>query len=143
MVDLQPMTRREWLTTPSGRETPTPVTLTLDPTAADGRETLHITSAPVVGLRLAIRNSAPLAGTTLNGLRIKMTNDDWTSLRYGSAAPAAMELRFNRNPGATLEIRYMAATPGMPVGAPKPNGPPTNWTLLTGSSVVMGRAVFR
>lgn len=143
MVDLQPMTRRDWLTTPSGQETPTPVTLTLDPTAADGRETLHITSAPVVGLRLAIRSSAPLAGTTLNGLRIKMTNDDWTSLRYGSAAPAAMELRFNRNPGATLEIRYMAATPGMPAGAPKPNGPPTNWTLLTGSSVVMGRSVFK
>jgi hypothetical protein len=136
-VDLQPMTRREWLTTPGGQET-----LTLVPAASDGRETLHITTPPVIGLRLAIRSSAPLAATTLNDLPVKMADNDWTSLRYGSAAPAAMELSFNRSPGTTLEIRYMAATPGMPAGAPKPNGPPTNWTLLTGSSVVMGRAVF-
>ncbi len=141
-VDLQPMARREWLTTPGGLETATPVTLTLDPAAIDGRETLHVTAPPVIGLRLAIRSSAPLAETTLNGLSVKMANGDWTSLRYGSAAPAAMDLSFRRSPGTTLEVRYMAATPGMPTGAPKPNGPPTNWTLLSGSSAVMGRAVF-
>ncbi len=141
-VDLKPMTRREWLTTPSGHETVSPVAFSVAATD-DGREALLITAPPVIGLRLMIRSSAPLSDTTLNGLPVTLTRGDWTSLRYGSAAAADMKLAFRRQPGTTVEVRYMAATPGMPAGAPKPNGPPTNWTLLTGSSAVMGRAVFK
>lgn len=140
-IDLQPMVRRAWLTTPSGQETANPVVLSVE-AAADGREVLAISAPPVIGLRLLIRSSAELSDTTLNTLPVKLTTGDWTSLRYGSATAADMKLAFRRKPGTTVEVRYMAATPGLPAGAPPPKGPPTNWTLLSGSSAVVGRAVF-
>ena len=141
-LDMQPMSRLKWATTPSGKTTASPLTLTLSPAGADGRETLRITAPPVIGLRLAIRSSAPLTAPTLNGHAVTLAANDWTGLRYGSAFAPDLALSFRRAPGTTVEVRYLAATPGLPPGAPKPGGPPTNWTLLSGSSAVIGSARF-
>lgn len=137
-LDLHPMSRLKWLTTPSSQTTASPLTLTPEPAGADGRETLRIAAPPVIGLRLAIRSSKPLEAPTLNGYPVTLVADDWTALRYGSASPVSLAFSFKRTPGTNVDIRYLAATPGLPAGAPKPGGAPTNWTLLSGSSAVTG-----
>lgn len=112
-------------------------------TSERGAMRLRVTTAqPTRMLLLAIRPSVALDGATLNGKPVALATGKWTPV--GMRAAVAADLLFTARaatPG-TLEVRYLSATDDLPPGAPLPNGPPTNWTPLSGARAAIGTARF-
>ena len=89
-------------------------------------------------MMLAFRPSKPLTNARLNGRGIDLPTTRWTQLYYRVPQPITMQLTADGPADAVMEIRYLLSTPGLPVGAPRDGGLATNWTMLTGTQVVVG-----
>jgi Peptidase family M28 len=108
--------------------------------AQDGRALRLTVSTPDTRrlLLLSLRSSVPLDNVRLNGRPVKVEAGNWTSIGWRAAVPASLVLEAQSAKPGKVEVRYLTAIDGLPPGAPPPGGPPTNWTLLSGSRAVMG-----
>jgi hypothetical protein len=140
--DYEPFTRWRMLTVPAdGLSAPGPdrrMRLTHMATPGGQRWTITIPTSPRF-MQLALRPSAPLRNMRLNGRPISIRTDEWTRLFYRVPQPITLNLTAEGPADATMTIRYIYATPGLPAGAPRHPGLQTNWTILSGSQVIVGQ----
>lgn len=122
---------------------PTPAMSTPRPAlsfAQDGRRIrLKVTTADAGRmLLLSVRSSMALDGARLNGRPVQIESGKWTLIGWRAAVPANLVLDASSPAAGKIEVRYLSASGMMPLSAPQPNGPPTNWTPLSGSLAIMG-----
>ncbi len=138
----EPFTRWQIIATPApGGAAPGPdrrISVVQTNTASGRRWAIAIPSAPRFVL-LAVRPNVPMRNVRLNGRRITLVADSWSRLFYRVPQPITLQLTADGPVNAALEIRTLYATPGLPAGAPRGPGLATNWTLLTGTQVVVAR----
>ena len=109
-------------------------------TTAKGRATLRIASAEAPRVLFAtLTSTGTLANATLNGRPVGIDADTPVRLQWRADAPAEMLLSFDAGSGGTLALDTLNATPGLPPGAPKPDGVISGWAILTHSRAVLGR----
>ena len=89
-------------------------------------------------LALAFRPNKPLSNARLNGRSVDLPTTRWTQAYYRVPLPITLQLTADGPADARMEIRYLLSTPGLPAGAPGEAGLATNWTMLTGTQVVVG-----
>jgi hypothetical protein len=77
-----------------------------------------------------------LTDVWLNGRPITLTPREWTRIAY--SAPRPMAMRLTAKGGGDVAVRYQIALPGLPAKAPRGADPKTNWTLFSGTEVVVG-----
>lgn len=121
---------------PAAEAPPLAVTLSSD----KGRATLRIATTDAPRFLVAtVTASRTLANATLNGRRVEIDADTPVRLQWRAEAPAEMLLSFDAGAGGTLTLGTLNATPGLPPGAPKPDGVINGWAFLTHSRAVLGR----
>lgn len=87
---------------------------------------------------MALRPSGPLEQVRLNGKAVSLPQGQWTRFRTRADAPIDLKLDFVSAQPGSIKLQYLTATEGMPDFGPRPNGPPTNWTILSGTHAVLG-----
>jgi hypothetical protein len=107
-------------------------------TAQGQRWEIAMPTAPRFML-LALKPSAAMRNVRLNGRRITLSADTWSRLFYRVPQPFTLQLTADGPADASMAIRYLYSTPGLPADAPRSAGLATNWTLLTGTHVVVGQ----
>ena len=121
---------------PAAAAPPLAVTLT----AAKGRATLRIGTSQAPRILFAtVTAPRTLANATLNGRPVEIDADTPVRLQWRADAPAEMLLSFDAGTGGTLSLDTLNATPGLPPGAPTPDGVINGWAFLTHSRAVLGR----
>jgi hypothetical protein len=97
-------------------------------------------TAPQTVFAVALRPTAALMRASLNGRSVQVPGGEWTIIRYGAVPPPDLKLSFDAAGPGSLELRYLAASPGLPAAAPRTEGQPSAWTRLSGSRAVTGTA---
>ena len=87
---------------------------------------------------MALRPTGPLDQVMLNGKPVLLPPGQWTRFRTRADAPIDLRLEFVSARPGTISLQYLVATNDMPDFGPRPNGPPTNWTILSGTHAVLG-----
>ena len=87
---------------------------------------------------MALRPSGTLERVRLNGKPVRLPQGEWTRFRTRADAPIDLTLDFVSAQPGTITLQYLTATDDMPDFGPRPNGPPTNWTILSGTHAVLG-----
>ena len=87
---------------------------------------------------MALRPTGPLDQVMLNGKPVRLPPGQWTRFRTRADAPIDLRLEFVSAQPGTISLQYLTATDDMPDFGPRPNGPPTNWTILSGTHAVLG-----
>ncbi|MEY4270238.1 MAG: hypothetical protein RLZZ58_1454 [Pseudomonadota bacterium] len=113
--------------------------LAISVAAAGPKSTWRITSSrPPRVMIIALRPTAAMTGVRINGVPVTLPADQWTPLYYRAAKPVDIMIEADGvATGGQLAMQTLLASPGLPAGAPRPAGLETNWTMLTGTEVVL------
>lgn len=87
---------------------------------------------------IAVRPDGPLTNVRLAGRSITLKSGKWTRIAYRAPQPTVLALEANGPATTKLAIRYQLVFPSDKATVDDAARPFTNWTLLSGSDVIIG-----
>lgn len=89
-------------------------------------------------LVVAVKPTGDVRNARVNGEPVTLNSDEPTRISYRAARPAHLVLTFDSEGAGAMVVDWLYSVPGLPAGAPTPNGPATNWTQLSHTTTSVG-----
>jgi hypothetical protein len=141
-VVLSPASRFKMLGQPAALAVPgadRQLTVTEDGDGKKATWRITSTSAPRIMI-IELYPTTALSRFRINGVPVRLPAREWTPLYWRAARPIDITITADGNSaGGHLAMRTLFATPGLPAKAPRGPGLATNWTMLTGTQVVLDK----
>jgi hypothetical protein len=132
----------KWKAVPAAAISPAKPVFTFN--AVAGRIALTVSSvAAPRALSIAIEPSKTLQNVRVNGRPVQLPAGQATRVLWRSETPEAkLVVEFDKGAGQSMTVHYLYALAGLPQGAPRYEGIPTDWALLHESKVTTGVEKF-